>query len=321
MKKWIALGLGVAAIAAAIFFLRRPGKVEVKPVAPAATAPAAVEAILTARIVPRSVVGVNPPIEGTLEVFFVDVGAEVIEGQLLGRVRNGKGDAGLQQAQADLDAVQAQATQLNGELLSARLEVSRSEAETSRVRGELDRLQKAYERQKGLWAAGATARLTFEKSEKDYNDAKASGERTEFVAKQAATRLGEINGQIEEANRAVTEKTAAIERAKQGTNAGELHAPADGIVSARQGQPGDAVGPSTKLIEIATGLTKLQAIAAPDIATLARIHAGQAAMVHLGDEDISGVVQEVRGQEVIVYFDAAMPVNKLEQPAQVKIKF
>ncbi len=318
MKRWISAAAVLIAIAGAAVFLSLRSAPKSAPVAaPAIPAPAPTEIVLTARVAPRTILAVNAPIEGTLDAFFVEVGAEVIEGQLLGRVRNPKGDTSVQQAQADLEGAQNRLTQLNGELLSARLEASRADAEASRARGDSDRLQRAYERQKGLWAAGATARLTFEKSEKEYNDAKAASEKLEAASKDAASRLNELTREIDDAKRAVDEKTAAIERAKKSLNIGELHAPADGIVAARNGQPGDAVNPSSKLIDLATELTKLQAT----VAASPQIRAGQAAIVHLGDEEIAGVVREVRGNEAVIYFDAASPVKQIEQAAQVKIKF
>lgn len=320
MKKWILSGVvAAAATGAAVFLLtRHPPKIEARPAAPPALPG---EAIFTGRVETRSVVSVNTPIPGILDNFFVEPGAQVIADQLLGRVRDPKGDAALQQQQADLDQAQARLIELNGEQLSARLEVSRADAERSRAQGDLDRLQKAYERQKGLWAAGATARLTFEKSEKDYNDAKSAMSKLETAAKDAAEHAAEIAKEIDSTTRAVTEKTSAIERAKAQSVAGELHSPADGIVAARHGQPGDMVEAGAKLIDLATDLTALQAIVTPDAANLARIHANQSATVHLGDEEIAGVVQEVRGGEVVVYFNSAVPVEKLNEPAQVKIKF
>ncbi len=320
MNRWILLGVaGIAAIGAAAFLVgRRAPKPQPKiPV----SIPAATEIVLVGRVVPRTIVNARSPIEGVLDSFFVDAGAEVIEGQLLGRVRNPKADVGLQQAQAELDRAQARLTELNGEQLSARLEVSRAEAEQSRAQGELDRLQKVYERQKGLWAAGATARLTFEKSEKDYNDAKAGAEKQARAAKEAASRAESISHDIDAVNRSIAEKNVAIERAKEHAVAGELHSPADGIVVARHGQPGDMVDPSAALVDIATDLTALQVIITPDAVSLAKIHANLPATVRLGDEEGAGAVQEVRGNEVVIYFNASKPITKLNESAQVKIKF
>jgi multidrug resistance efflux pump len=318
VKRWIAGGVAVVAIGTAMaLYSRRTPKVVQAPV-PVAAAPLATDVVLPGRVTPRTIVSVNAPIEGTIEAFFVDAGAEVIAGQLLGKIRSSKGDSGVQQAQADLDAAQARVTQLNGELLSARLEASRSDADASRSRADLDRLQKAYERQKGLWAAGATARLVYEKSEKDYIDAKSAVDKLDTAAKAAASRLDELTREIDIARKVVDEKLAGIERSKQDVNVGELHAPADGVIVARHGQPGDPVDPSVKLIDMATEMTKLQATVQ---LTSALIKTGQTAIVHIADEDFQGVVQEVRQTDAVIYFETANPVKQIELAAQVKIKF
>ena len=320
MRKWILLGAAAIAIAAGgLVMMRRTPRVQATRAAVPASLPR--DVILSGRVVPRTTVAVTAPMAGTLEAFFVDAGAEVIQGQLLGRIRNAPSDTAVQEAEAELDRVQGSITALNGEQLAARLEVSRADADRSRAQGELERLQKAYVRQKGLWDAGATARLTFEKSEKDYNDAKTAMETLDAASKAAAARAEAVAREIDTANQAVTEKTAAIERAKEQATSGEIHSPADGIVVARHGEPGEPVTSATKLMEIATGLTALQAIVAVDPSTLARVHAGQAATVKFGDEEIAGAVQEVRGGDVVVYFNSAAPITKLDVAVQVKIKF
>ncbi len=283
--------------------------------------PSASEVTFSGRAVPRTIVEVQPPTEGTLEAFFVDVGAEVIQGQLLGRVRNSKSDSNLEAAQEDLDRTRARLTQLGSEQIAARLEVSRAEADRTRAQAELDRLQKAYERQKGLWAAGATARLTFEKSEKDYNDAKDTIGKQDAASKAAGAHLEAIAQEMEVLNRAVTEKSAAIERSKAEVNSGEVHSPVDGVVIARHGEPGDSVDPSTKLMEIAAEPAQLQAIVSPDMASMGRIHPGMPATVVIGDQQIEGVVQDVQNGQATVFFTANGAIHSAEVPVQVRIKF
>ena len=149
-------------------------------------------------------------------------GQAVIKDQLLGRVRVPRLEAAEQQAQADLDMLQARAASVDAGQMAAKLEISRSEAEQSRARSEVDRLQKVYEKQKGLWDLGATPRLTFEKAQKDYNDAKEAVERSDAAAKTAADRAASIAQQREADDGAVIEKTAALEKAKADLGAGDL---------------------------------------------------------------------------------------------------
>jgi hypothetical protein len=93
----------------------------------------------------------------------------------------------------------------------------------------------------------------------------------------------------------------------------------------RQELQGLAVDPSMKeLVKIATDLTSLQVVATADASVLARIHAGQAAIVQapeLNPDPIAGTVREVRGASVIVDFIVPAAPPKLGEAAQVIIKF
>ena len=163
-----------------------------------------------------------------------------------------------------------------------------------------------------LRKAGATARLTYEKSKKDFEDAKTEFDRQDAAARDAAAREGQIAHELEVVNREIAAATATAEKVKAGGSAGEIHSPTDGIVVARQEIVGQMVDPSMKeLMKIGKDLTQL-AVEVND----ARVHDGQSAIVRLDGAEYSGRVQGGR-----VNFDVPMPVEKLDQPVQVIIKF
>ena len=322
-------GLGLLIVATgAIAFARWRIAHRPKPAPIAAAPPPITQVTLTGHVEARTVVSVAAPIDGVLDKYFVEVNQEVFEGQLLGRIRNPQLDDAQQRAQSDLDKAQSRVVALDGEQLKARLEASRATADQSRAHNNVARLQKDYDRQQGLWAAGATPRLTWEKAQKDYNDAKAEVEKEDVAAQAAAGREAAVGRDLDSANQAVTEATAAVERSKAAAAGAEIHSPVDGIVLERQELQGLGVDPSMQeLVKIATDLTSLQVVAALDTAdasALARIHAGQAAMVQapeLSPDAIAGTVREVRGGAVIVDFTVPAAPPTLGQSAQVIIKF
>lgn len=322
-------GLGLLIVAAvAIAFARWRIAHRPKPVPIAVAPPPITQVTLTGRVEARTVVSVAAPIDGVLDKYFVEVNQEVFEGQLLGRIRNAQLDDAQQHAQSDLDKAQPRVVALEGEQLKARLEASRATADQSRAHNDVARSQKDYDRQQGLWNAGATPRLVWEKAQKDYNDAKAEVEKQDAAAQAAAGHEAALGRDLESANQAVTDATAAVERSKAAAAAAEVHSPVDGIVLERQELQGLAVDPSMKeLVKIATELTSLQVplqVTAADASVLGRIHAGQAAIVlvpELSPDPIAGTVREVRGEAVIVDFTVPAAPPKLGQPAQVIIKF
>jgi multidrug resistance efflux pump len=299
-----------------------------RPVPIAVAPPPITQITLTGRVEARTVVSVPAPIDGVLDKYFVEVNQEVFAGQLLARIGNSKLDEAEQHSVADLDKAESRVTTLSAEQLKARLEASRAAADQSRAHNDVARLQKDYDRQQGLWAVGATPRLTWEKAQKNYNDAKADVEKEDAAAQAAAAHEAALDRDLESAKQAVEQATAAVERSKSTAAAAEMHSPVDGIVLERQELQGLAVDPSMKeLVKIATELTSLQ-VAAPlgtaDASVLARIHAGQAAMVQvpeLSPDAIGGTVREVRGGAVIVDFTVPAAPPKLGEAAQVIIKF
>jgi multidrug resistance efflux pump len=308
----------LAAVAAIAWTRRIPAVHHSAP--PVIVAPS--EANFTASVQPRNTIAVQPPAEGILDAWFVDVGQSVYKDQLLGRVRVPKLEDAARQAQTDLDQMQSRAGGLDSAQMAAKLEISRAEAEQARAATEIDRLKKIYDRYKSLWDLGAIARLPYEKSEKDYNDAKAAAENADKAAKAAKDRVDAIAAEIGTMQNAIAEKTHAVEQAKADLAGGDLHSPADGIVFVRQGDPGQTVDPSLKnLIEIATDLTQLQVTLTPSAEDLPRLHAGQTAEVHFGDAEFPGTVREIRGPQVIVDFTTSAPIAKLGESAQVRIKF
>jgi HlyD family secretion protein len=324
-RRWIIVA-GVALVAAVgVTIATRARKPKPAPVATAPPPTIATEANLTGRVEPRTVISAGAPMEGVIEAYFLDVGQPVYKDQLLGRIHNSAADSTIAKAQLALDTAQTRVTTLSGQQLAAKLEVSRTEAEQSRARSDLDRLEKNYQRQKGLWDAGATPRLTFEKAEKDYNDAKSGIEKADAGAKDAQTRAAQTAGDLDAANHAVDQATTALERAKTDLTNGEIHSPVDGIILARKGAPNDSVDANSKdLFQIATDLAQLQITLTPALAEVARMHAGQAASIRipeLSPDEIAGKVRTVSGNQVIVDFTSPAPAAKLDLVAQVKIKF
>lgn len=325
-RRWIIVG-GIVLLAASTGTVIAIRARKPKPVRVIAAPPPviATEANLTGRVQPETIVSVGAPIEGVIDAYFLDVNQPVYKDQLLGRIHNPEGESTVQQAHLALDTAETRVATLTGQQLAAKLELSRAEADQSRARNDLDRLERNYQKQKGLWDAGATPRLVFEKAEKDYNDAKDAIEKQGTAAKDAQARAGQIASDIEAANRTVAQATTALERAKADLSKGEIHSPADGIIIARKGVPNDPVDlTANDLFQIATDLTLLQITLTPSPADLARIHAGQAALIRvpeLSPDEIPGKVRGVSASQITVEFTSPSPAAKLDLIGHVKIKF
>ncbi|HUA87732.1 MAG TPA: HlyD family efflux transporter periplasmic adaptor subunit [Bryobacteraceae bacterium] len=319
-RKWLIPVAALLAIGAGVIvWTRRAPAIPENP-APAVALPT--EADLSGTVEPRNIVAVQPPAEGVLDEWAVEPGESVYKDQLLARVRVPKLEDAAQQAQTTLGQLQSRVNNLDSAETEAKLEISRADAEKARADGEVDRLKKIYDRYKGLWDLGAIARLQFEKSAKDYQDAQSAADNADKADKAAKDRVDTIEAGKQKLQQQIGDQTKAVDQAKNDLASGDLHAPADGIVVARQGAPGQPIDPSMQnLVQIATDLIQLQIKLTPSIDDLPRMHAGQTAMVHFGDDDFSGTIREIRGSDVIVDFSTSEPITKLGDTAQVRIKF
>ncbi|HEU0140218.1 MAG TPA: efflux RND transporter periplasmic adaptor subunit [Bryobacteraceae bacterium] len=286
--------------------------------------PPASEISLSGTVQAQNVVPVPASVNGTLEIYYVEEGQEVFEGQLLARIRNTRLETERDAATAELERIQTRVNNLESGIISARLEASRAMADANRARADFERVEKVYQRQRMLYSEGATPRLVWEKAQKDYERTKAEYEGLQELARQAESRLSSSIGDLDQARVMLSERTAEFEHAQAELQSAEVHSPVDGIVVAVRGQAGDVVDPGIPdLLRIATELNSLQVTVMPDVASLPYIHPGQPAVVQLpeaANEALPGQVLEVRDGTVVVVFQSPTPAVKPGLTAQVRLK-
>jgi len=315
---------GIAAVAVSVW--RRESAAAPKPTPTPAVKPAfeGDELTLPGKVRAQHVVSVPAPIEGTLDMVLVEVGQDVHEGQLLVRIKNQLLETAQAQAIEELERAQNRVTNFEGQIVAARLEAARAEAESARAQGEAARLERAYARQQLLHREGATPRLTFEKAQKEYQTAKEEADTARELARIASERVVRLQEDLDQAKKAVEEKTEDLERAKADLAAAEVHSPVDGILVAARGAAGAEVDQTTKdLFQIAVDLSMLEAVVEPDPAALERVKPGQPAIitaVELGNEPLEGRVKEVTDRQAVVEFVSPDPALKPGLTVQVKIK-
>lgn len=311
------------AVAAGVFTIVRRGTSPPHVVAQAQRPALPTEISLPGRIQATKVVNVPVPVEGTIDRMMADVGEDVFEGELLAHIKSGKLNAVAETAEADAERARSRVSDLEAALISARLEASRARAEATRTKTEFEMASKVYQRQKLLLQEGATPRLTFEKAEAEYNKLKADDESFNNLAKAAETRIESTTKDLAAARKLAEAKMQELDEAKADLGAGEVHSPVNGMVLARHGQAGEAVGRNVKdLFQIATDLTALQVMVAPEAAILPKIKPGQAAAIQIAEAPVAiqGAVIKVEAGQVFISFTSPLPAIKPGLTAQVKLK-
>ena len=293
------------------------------PLASMAPAPES-EVSLEGKIFALRVVEVAAPVNGTVGVFYVEIGQDIFEGQLIAQINSDSLTGAEQLATQLADRARNRLSDLESSLIAARLESSRAHAVASRLKTEFDRSERTYQRQRILLAAGATPRLTFEKAEKEYVTGQAESASAEALAQQVEIR---VNAQLKEQDavkKTLEERTHEVDAAKADLAAAEVHAPVDGVVVGRRGDAGDPVDRSMKdLFQIATDLTRLAVVVEPSAPAIARIHPGQTAVVTVAEaqnELLAGQVKKVENGRVTVEFTSPDPAVKPGLTAHVRIK-
>jgi multidrug resistance efflux pump len=325
--KWILIG-GVAlflaiGVGAVVWY-----KHQAPPPKPAATKtpelPRGAEISLSVRIRSASVTRIDAPLDGTLEEIAVQVGDEVTEGQILGRIANASLVENEKDTRAELDRAEGRLTTVEGEMTAARLEDSRLSAELVRSRLEAQRAARVCERQQTLFKEGATPRLTYERAERENNMAKTEYERVQGQANATAERTAGLRHEVEQATKTVAEAQAAHEAAQTALASAHLVAPSGGLVVSISKNVGDDVRKAvTALIEIATDLTQLIAEADAPQAYTSRLAAGQPAllvMAELPGEGLPVTLKSVEPGRATVEFATPTPLVRPGMTGLLKLK-
>ncbi|HBY63093.1 MAG TPA: hypothetical protein DEH78_24995 [Solibacterales bacterium] len=295
------------------------------PAAPApAVLPAGMEVSVPGKIRAQNIVQVPPTTDGEVEQYFVEIGDEVYEGQILARIKNQQLEAERDLANEELERAQNRYNLLEAAVIAARLEESRAAADASRARDERARTEKLYARQDLLFREGATPRLVYEKAQKDASAARNEAETAEVKARHIAERVQALSKDMEAARKALEEKREAQESAAEELKAAEILSPTNGIVVARRGAAGEPVNRAmADLLQIATELGALEVVIEPEQAVLDRLPEGSPAVVQIaemGGEPLPGIVHTVRDGQAIVAFQSPNPAIKPGLSAQVRVK-
>ncbi len=263
--KWILVIFGVLELAFVVGVVIRnrshAKSVKIAP-APPAVVRTPLEIALTGIVQPANIVSVPVPVDGTIEEFLAAVGQHVSEGEVLARIRNPRLAAAERTAQLDAEQARNRLQQLEAGLIAARLEVSRSMADATRIQSELDKAEKAFERQQTMFREGVTPRLAYEKAEREYNALKAEASKQAENARKAPELVNSITAQLDPARKEVAQKSSDLEDAQAESAVGEVNSPTDGVVTARRGKQGEQVTPATPdLFQIAADPQALEVVA------------------------------------------------------------
>ena len=279
---------------------------------------------LIGNVRPQHITSVGAAVEGNIETFLADVGDEVFAGQTLARISSAVLESTREQAASEVERTRDQVTRAESSVGVLRLEAAKADADAQRARMDVDRAQKAFERQATLHEAGATPRLVYEKSQQELDAARRVFEAMDKSAHGAHEAVEGALEQLEIVKKALTERTQAVDQAQVAFQGAEVHAPVAGTIVARRGEPGrSAAEAGDQMFQIASDMYALEVPVQPQPQDLPRIHPGQQATVlllDLGGAGLPGTVKEIRDSGATVEFAGTVPGIKSGMRAEVRLK-
>ena len=327
--KWVVVtvALLVAGAAGGVIVLRRRSAppVALPRAAAALELPASGIVTFTGAIRAQHVTNVGASVEGNIEMFLADVGQEVSEGEALARIAAPSVASDREDASNAVERARDEVSRAENALSAALMEQSRAAAEVDHGRAGLDTANREYQRQRVAFAQGATPRLAYENATKTYQAAVDQFDLLNRTLSTATQDARNCQAAVDAAKAALEAKLAGLDQERGAADAAsEVRSPVDGLVVARNGDPGKPARDSgDQMFAIATDLSALEVTVTPPPAILSRIVPGLPAMVLVPELTSAGFQAEVKGIDngvVVVQFVSGLASVQPGMKADVRIK-
>lgn len=229
---------------------------------------ALVQTVVTSgRVLPPARITLSALVPGSIQKVAVEEGDHVHKGQLLVEIDPTEATAAVAQARAALSHARAQRRRVH----SVTAKVAGQSLEQARTR--LDQAKLAYQREKQLFAGGATTRAALDDAQTALDLA-----RSAYTSAQAqAEASSPLGAESQSAAAAIAQARAELDAAQARLDRTHVVAPTDGVVLTRSVEPGDVVQPGAQLLVVA-GIGRTQLVVEPDEKNLALLEVGQKAV-------------------------------------------
>jgi HlyD family secretion protein len=220
----------------------------------------------TGTTTPFRTVSLRSQVEGRLVALNVDVGDTVTQGQIVGQVDDVLLKTALNQAEAELAALQS-------EVARANTQVSNARAEVERARLEVKQAQADAQRQEKLFKEGAIAQQAAEQ-------ARTTAETAVQALRAAEEQVRTEQQAVAAAKGRLTAQKAVVAQAKERRSYARLTSPIAGAVLEKVTEPGNLLQPGNEVLKIGDFNRVKVAVQLSEL-ELANIQVGQSVQVRL----------------------------------------
>jgi multidrug resistance efflux pump len=283
------------------------------------------EAMPNGIIRPQHTVSFGADVDGNIELFLVEVGEEVFEGQPLARIGAGNLDIDRQNASHAVEAAQDAVSKAEALVTTAQAEVSRADADAVRSRQDMEAAQRVSDRQSMLFREGATPRKTYEKAVAEFEAAAKEFQVIDNARRAARDALRMAEQKVDAAKKTVLERTEALEAAEQAFQNSEVHSKVEGLLVARKGEVGQPASEAGQdMFTIATDIYALEVAVQPKEEILKNVYPGKQVTVLILDIEGMGIPGEVlritEEKQVVVQFASSTPAIRPGMRAEVRLQ-
>ncbi len=268
-------------------------------------------------------VQVGSQVSGTIAQLFADFNTKVQKGQVIAQIDPAIFRAQLLQAEADLENAWANVKALQAQIETQRADVLAAKANVDKAQAQAKDAGVIMKRTEELFSEGITAAAQRDTAQANYDSAVASLHVAQAQTEQSEARLKSTMAQLEQAKAQAAQRRAAAELARVNLDHTTIRAPIDGTVIARNVDVGQTVAASLQaptLFVLAQDLTKMQVYSKTDEADVGKIKVGATATFRVDSfprETFHGRVEQVRMNATtiqnVVTYDTIIEFDNPEQ--------
>jgi HlyD family secretion protein len=265
-------------------------------------------------------------VSGTLSDIYADFNSRVTKGQIIARLDPSQLQAQLTQAQANLTSAQMSVQTGQSAQAAADAGVLAASANVDRLQSIADDAQRNLDRTRELIAAGVAPRQQLDTAQAALSQALAQKQQGIAQVTQARAQAQSSRSQVAQARAQVAQAGASVQLASVNLEKTIIRAPIDGVIVARNVDPGQTVAASLQapvLFLIANDLTRMQVLADIDEADVGQLKPGnpvQFTVDAFPSDTFEGRISQVRlspqtVQNVVTYtavIDVDNPDHKLK---------
>lgn len=193
---------------------------------------------------------VSARVSGQVQEVLARNNQQVRRGQLLAKIDPRDYDAAVMAAEAEAAQARAALGELGARVDLQQAQIVRAHAATAAARADAERLAADHARVSALMASGFVPRQRYELAQATKVQAQSAVIEAAAVLRQGRQQVIVLGEERRSALAALSGAEARLYKARLDRSASEIRSPIDGVVTARQADVGEYVGPGTRMLAI-----------------------------------------------------------------------